>query len=130
MLLSPSTRHDLKIFKGSFDWRMRSLFTTIAATRTATHTAAREDYYDPRYDYCFMDEDNDKVGVYYCWYHKDSFPVGYWKGVTGAGYDNCGPPCTKVRMYDPSQDLCFSDKDNDDKYCWYPQDNLPCSFER
>ena len=28
-------------------------------------------------------------------------------------------------MYDPNQAYCFKDKDNDDKYCWYPTDNYP-----
>ena len=28
-------------------------------------------------------------------------------------------------MYDPSQDYCFSDKDNVGKYCWCQLDYLP-----
>ena len=28
-------------------------------------------------------------------------------------------------VYDPSQDFCFADNDNADKYCWYPTDNFP-----
>ena len=32
-----------------------------------------------------------------------------------------------LRGYDPSQDFCFKDEDNDGKYCWYPTDGLgPC----
>ena len=32
-----------------------------------------------------------------------------------------------LRGYDPSQDFCFKDNDNDGKYCWYPTDGLgPC----
>ena len=30
-----------------------------------------------------------------------------------------------LRGYDPSQDFCFKDEDNDGKYCWYPTDSLP-----
>ena len=78
--------------------------------------------YDPRQDYCFKDNEiNDK----YCWYPKDSFPVGNWEGIGGRGYDNCGPKCTDVYMYDPTQDYCFADKRNADKYCWYYKDLRP-----
>ena len=36
------------------------------------------------------------------------------------GYNQAAPV-----VYDPSQDFCFADDDNDDKYCWYPDDRLP-----
>ena len=36
------------------------------------------------------------------------------------GYNQAAP-----LVYDPSQDFCFADDDNDDKYCWYPDDRLP-----
>ena len=29
-------------------------------------------------------------------------------------------------MYEPSQDYCFRDNDNPDKFCWYPHDYFPC----
>ena len=29
-------------------------------------------------------------------------------------------------VYDPSQDYCFTDTDNADKYCWFPIDRYPC----
>ena len=60
--------------------------------------------YDPRQDFCFRD--NDHVGKY-CWYTDDSFPCGDWTGVTGLGYDNCGPKCTLIQ-HTPGW------KDNDD----------------
>ena len=47
--------------------------------------------YDPRRDYCFTDEDNPGK---YCWITGKYLPSGHWKGVTGAGYDDCGPECT------------------------------------
>ena len=73
--------------------------------------------YDPKQNYCFkathVDFDQ------YCWYHKDDFPVGNWKGKGGRGYNDCGQKCTEVYMYDPSRDTCFKDKVNDGKYCWW-----------
>ena len=73
--------------------------------------------YDPNQDFCFTDNDN--VGKF-CWYPTDNTPVGVnWGGVTGRGYNDCGPKCITVRRYDPSKDFCFQDKDNDGKYCWY-----------
>ena len=35
------------------------------------------------------------------------------------GRDDCGLKCSKVQMYDPNQDHCFSDDNNYDKFCWY-----------
>ena len=77
--------------------------------------------YDPSKDYCFkaIKVDFDQ----YCWDPTATFPSGYWEGVTAAGYDNCGPRCTPS-VYDPSQDYCFSDKDNVGKYCWCQLDYL------
>ena len=100
-----------------------------------------EPYYDPdNGDYCFFQlyarYDN------YCWYPSRIFPVGNWKDVTtDRGYDSCGPVCPAppptpsptppltppptTPVYDPSQDFCFKDKDNADKYCWCRTDNFP-----
>ena len=100
-----------------------------------------EPYYDPdNGDYCFFQlyarYDN------YCWYPSRIFPVGNWKDVTtDRPYDSCGPVCPAppptpsptppltppptTPVYDPSQDFCFKDKDNADKYCWCRTDNFP-----
>ena len=100
-----------------------------------------EPYYDPdNGDYCFSElyarYDN------YCWYPSRIFPVGNWKDVTtDRPYDSCGPQCPAppptppppppptppptTPVYDPSQDFCFKDKENMDKYCWDPDDRLP-----
>ena len=97
-------------------------------------------WYDPSSDFCFADTDNPGKN---CWYPNDNFPCGNWKRVTGAGFDNCGPQCTQVEkrlkddrgnsflgcvppLYDPSQHYCFTDEDNDDKYCWFLNDDFPC----
>ena len=61
--------------------------------------------YDPSQDFCYKDKDN--VGKY-CWYPTDNFPCGNWKGEGGRGYNDCGPKCTTVYKYDPSQDFCFN----------------------
>ena len=108
--------------------------------RTAGSTADLLRGYDPSQDFCFQDNDNnDKL----CWYPTDNFPCGDWKGVSGLGSDQCGPPCTQVYkmikkddgskfkgcvppLYNPSLDFCFRDNDNANKYCWYNYDNLPC----
>ena len=71
--------------------------------------------YDPTQDFCYTDRDNHGK---YCWYFRDSFPVGHWEGVTGRGYNDCGPKCTKVYTFDPTRDFCFTDNDNPGKYCW------------
>ena len=92
--------------------------------------------FDPDQDYCFTDTDNPGK---YCWYPTNYLPVGRWVGVSVAGHGdtNCGPQCTEVgpypnnddatvERYDPSQDFCFKDNKNVNKYCWYPKDYMPC----
>ena len=37
-----------------------------------------------------------------------------------------GSTADLLRGYDPSQDFCFRDNDNNDKLCWYPTDDFPC----
>ena len=80
--------------------------------------------FDPCYDHCF--KATQVEFDQYCWYPTQiaMFPSGNWKKAEGAGYDDCGPECT-VQVYDPSQDYCFTDEDNVDKYCWYPTNHYP-----
>ena len=50
--------------------------------------------YDPSKNFCYADAEN--VGKY-CWHSTHHYPIGMnWYGVTGAGYDNCGPECTRT----------------------------------
>ena len=82
--------------------------------------------YDPSRDYCFKDNDTPDN---YCWYPHDFFPIGDWRGVGGRSYGDCGDECTTVhdpQVYDPSRDYCYKDKDNANKYCWYPIHRFPC----
>jgi len=78
--------------------------------------------YDPTKDFCYTDRENHGK---YCWYFRDSFPVGNWEGVTGRGYNDCGSKCTKVYTFDPNRDFCFTDNDNPGKYCWFPTNRRP-----
>jgi len=96
--------------------------------------------YDPREDFCFVDEDNPGK---YCWFSDEKadplrdhllYPCGNWKEVAlvERGYD-CGRLCTQLMkfnmclyaVYDPQKDFCFSDQDNPGKYCWCPQYKFP-----
>ena len=84
--------------------------------------------YNPQYqgEYCFQDNDTPDN---YCWYPHDFFPIGDWRGVGGRSYGDCGDECTTVhdpQVYDPSRDYCYKDKDNANKYCWYPIHRFPC----
>ena len=43
-----------------------------------------------------------------------------------SGRDDCGlKKCSKVQIYDPDQDNCWSDDHNYDKYCWYDGNGVP-----
>ena len=103
------------------------------------HTPAvrREEYYDPRQDYCFMDTD---TAGKYCWYATDaSLPYGNWVKDGAHLYNDCGPECptpptpsptpspvSDPSKYDPNQDYCFKAQYVDfDQYCWYPTDEFP-----
>ena len=73
--------------------------------------------YDPSSDYCFNDNANTWK---YCWYPTYNFPdPGPLQWGVKTGRDYCGLKCSKVQMYDPEQDACFSDDHNYDKFCWY-----------
>jgi len=89
-------REIIRKFVGTRPTRIRTgirlnLFTRGRIVVVPKCTAAHR--YDPSQDFCIRDNDN--VGKY-CWYTYDSFPCGDWRGVTGLGYDNCGPKCTLI----------------------------------
>jgi len=98
------------------------------------------DGYDPNHDYCYINSRhlnsyNAWVPTQYCWYATEySLLYGNWDlhFIPGAQtIYNCGPECPAppppppLPLYDPSQDFCFKDNDNDDKLCWCPTDNFP-----
>ena len=99
-------------------------------TPSPTHSPTARTAYIPLRDLCFEDKDN--YGKY-CWYPAGNFPdpifrypFGNWKLSDGRSYYDCGPKCSKVQIYDPDQDDCFSDNLNYDKYCWYGSgDGIP-----
>ena len=101
--------------------------TTPPSTSPPTITPAPTTLmYDPTQDFCFTPKFGAGVhGYKFCWYPTDDTPVGDWEGVSGRDYNDCGPKCTEVQLYDPNQNFCYKDNDNPGKYCWYPCDKIP-----